>query len=91
MHMLLINIEFFEHLSNCQLFYEESVRVTLHVKANEHNKYGSDRKGDKNRKDNSTMLCSQVRHAGNMQHVCCCHHRWTLLPTTKKKLVTDMF
>jgi hypothetical protein len=52
--MVPINTEFFEHLRNCQLFYE----VTLDVKANVHNKYGSESTGDKNRKGNSTKLYS---------------------------------
>jgi hypothetical protein len=59
----------------------------MDVKANEHNKNGSDRNGE-NRKHNNTILY-WVRHVGNAQHV------WPPAQVDTdsyhKKLVTDMF
>jgi len=56
----------------------------MDVKANEHNKYGSDRNGDKNRQHINTVFSN----VGNAQHMCGCHRRWTLLPTTKSLILT---
>jgi hypothetical protein len=59
----------------------------MDVKANEHNKYGSDRNGEKNRKHN-TILCL-VRHVGNEQHVWLSSQVDT--DSYHKKLVIDIF